>query len=95
MQVYCILDEFIIGGEIQETSKKVCGQTCCCLSGWRCWALCCCCSCSCRSLQRCFATAAATARPATLLHAICPCLLWLLLPQVVLERLKELDALET
>ena len=23
MQVYCILDEFIIGGEIQETSKKV------------------------------------------------------------------------
>jgi hypothetical protein len=23
VQVYCILDEFIIGGEIQETSKKV------------------------------------------------------------------------
>lgn len=23
LQVYCILDEFIIGGEIQETSKKV------------------------------------------------------------------------
>lgn len=22
-KVYCILDEFIIGGEIQETSKKV------------------------------------------------------------------------
>lgn len=26
LQVYCLLDEFIIGGEIQETSKKVRGQ---------------------------------------------------------------------
>ena len=25
-KVYCLLDEFIIGGEIQETSKKVCAR---------------------------------------------------------------------
>jgi hypothetical protein len=30
-KVYCILDEFIIGGEIQETSKKVCWCVSCLL----------------------------------------------------------------
>lgn len=80
LQVYCILDEFVIGGEIQETSKKV-------SSAWKAG----CCK---------FGTVQCAVSNLGIVRKVIGCVTYpwpdvAVLLQVILGRIKELDALET
>lgn len=78
LQVYLLLDEFIMGGELQETSKKVYSSA----SGLTC------------SLYR-TCNLMVCSWPSSVKYTTGQTQAWITGVQVVLERLAELDKIET